>query len=123
MGYDIYITRKENWFDEEPQISLDEWRSLVASDSEMCLDGHAEAKLSGGAVLGMESDGLAVWTVYPRNVVDGNMAWFDYRAGNVVVKNPDAAILGKMWRIAQRLHARVQGDDCEFYGADGNVGP
>ncbi|NYH26059.1 hypothetical protein GGD40_005630 [Paraburkholderia bryophila] len=49
------------------------------------------------------------------------MAWFDFRAGNVVVKNPDTAILLKMWLIAQKLGARVQGDDCEIYGVDGNI--
>ena len=43
MGYDVHITRKENWFDDEPQIDIDGWRDLVASDEEMRLDGYAEA--------------------------------------------------------------------------------
>lgn len=49
------------------------------------------------------------------------MAWFNFDRGDVVVKNPDAEILAKMWAIAQKLGARVQGDDGELYGANGNV--
>jgi len=121
MGYDVRITRKTNWFDDEPQIDIDEWRDLVASDEEMRLDGYAEAKVGSGAVLRVESEGLAVWVAYSGHAANGNMAWFDFGRGDVVVKNPDAEILAKMWEIAQKLGARVQGDDCEFYGADGNV--
>jgi antitoxin component HigA of HigAB toxin-antitoxin module len=29
------------------------------------------------------------------------LAWFDFRNGNVVVKNPDSEILQKMWSLAQ----------------------
>ncbi|KWK77448.1 hypothetical protein [Burkholderia ubonensis] len=121
MGYDVHITRKANWFADEPQIDIDEWRTLVASDKEMRLDGYAEAKVGGGAVLRVESEGLAVWVAYSGNAASGNMAWFNFDRGDVVVKNPDAEIFAKMWAIAQKLGARVQGDDGELYGANGNV--
>jgi hypothetical protein len=62
MGYDVHITRKQNWFDDEPRISLGEWKSVVMSDDEMRLDGHAAATVGGGAILRVESEGLAVWT-------------------------------------------------------------
>ncbi|QYD69271.1 hypothetical protein KZJ38_02485 [Paraburkholderia edwinii] len=64
---------------------------------------------------------VAVWIAYPKHAVDGTTAWFEYRADNVVVKNPDAAIPGEMWTIAQRLWARMQEDDCEFYNAERHV--
>ncbi|WP_207000839.1 hypothetical protein [Trinickia mobilis] len=121
MGYDIHITRKENWFDDEPQINLEEWKALVASDTEMRLDGYAEAKVGSGAILRVEREGLSVWKAYSGHGANGNMAWFSFRGGDIVVKNPDAEILAKMWKIAQKLSARVQGDDCERYGADGSV--
>jgi hypothetical protein len=121
MGYEIHITRKENWFDDEPKISLDEWKSYIASDPEMRLDGYAEAALPSGNVLRVESDGLSVWTAYSKHGVDGGMAWFDFRTGNLVVKNPDSEILAKMWMIAEKLQARVQGDEGEIYDANGNV--
>jgi hypothetical protein len=115
MGYDVHITRKGNWYDEGgPAISLKEWTEYLSHDSDMRLDGYAEAKVGGGS-LRMESTGLAVWTGYPAHTEGERMAWFDYRQGNVTVKNPDDEILRKMSSIASRLSARVQGDDCEFY--------
>jgi len=122
MGYDVHITRKGNWFDESgPKIGIDEWKALVLSDPDMRLDGYASAVVGDGSVLRVDSEGLAVWTTYAGTGVGGNMAWFDFRQGNVVVKNPDGAILGKMWQLARKLDAKVQGDECEVYGADGNV--
>ncbi|WP_042409939.1 hypothetical protein [Streptacidiphilus carbonis] len=33
MGYDVHITRRENWWDEEGQdISVAEWEAVVAAD-------------------------------------------------------------------------------------------
>ncbi len=122
MGYDVHITRKENWFDEEgPSISLEEWISLVGADPGMLLEGFAEAATPSGEKIRVESEGLSVWTAYSGHGKDGNMAWFDLRAGCVVVKNPDEEILKKMYEIARRLGAKVQGDDGEVYGSDGNL--
>ena len=91
----------------------------MASDPEMRLDGFAEAPVDGG-VLRVESPGLSVWTAWSGHEKDGNMAWFDWRSGEVVVKNPDAEILRKMHALARLLAAHVQGDDGEIYGAHGN---
>ncbi|PMS36265.1 hypothetical protein B0G57_107267 [Trinickia symbiotica] len=122
MGYDVHITRTSNWFDESgPKIGIDEWKAIAQSDSDMRLDGYASVVVGDGSVLRVDSEGLAVWIAYAGNGVNGNMAWFDFRNGNVVVKNPDSMILGKMWQLAQRLGAKVQGEECEVYGADGAV--
>jgi hypothetical protein len=121
MGYDVHITRKQNWSDKKgPEIPLAEWIAVVQSDREMRLDGYAETQVGDGKSLRIEKQGLSVWTAYSRNDEDGNKAWFDFRLGNVVVKNPDAEILQKMWLLAQALSARVQGDDGEFYDASGS---
>ena len=33
MGYDVYITRRENWWDEEGQdTSAAEWEAVIAAD-------------------------------------------------------------------------------------------
>ncbi len=88
MGYDLHITRAENWLDSEAMpISLDEWSAYVAADPEMRMDGYAEAEVD-GQILRVESDGLAVWVSYSGNGKDGNMAWFDYGRGEIVVKKP-----------------------------------
>jgi hypothetical protein len=102
MGYDVHITRKKNWCDQDgPEIPLAEWTSIVRSDQGMRLDGYAETRLENGRILRTENEGLAVWTEYSRQGEDGNLAWFDFRNGNVVVKNPDSKILQKMWSLAQ----------------------
>ncbi|WP_428241544.1 hypothetical protein [Gynuella sp.] len=119
MGYDLHITRKEEWFEEEgDQITLDEWNNFVNSSPDMRLDGYAEAETPNG-VLRVESEGLAVWTGYSGHDNDGNMAWFDYFEGNIKVKNPDDEIIKKMYQIAVALNAKVQGEECEVYGEDG----
>ena len=116
MGYDVHITRKEDWFDEDgPDISLSEWKEYVQSDQEMRLDNFAETQTSSGSTLRIENEGLAVWTAYSGHGQNGNMAWFDYRNGNVTVKNPDEEILDKMVDISGVLSAKVQGDEGELY--------
>ncbi|WP_321890312.1 hypothetical protein [Paraburkholderia bannensis] len=122
MGYNVHITRRENWFDERgPEIDINEWKALLLSDPDMRLDGYASAVVGSGSLLRIDSEGLAVWTAYAGTVAGRNMAWFDLRQGNVVVKNPDRVILEKMWELAQKLDAKVQGDECELYGASGSV--
>jgi hypothetical protein len=115
MGYDIRITRAENWTESDSNpITLDEWLRYLDGDPEMRLDYFAEADVGGG-ILRYENNRLAVWTAYSGHGVKGNMAWFDYRRGRVVVKNPDDEILGKMQRIASTLSAKVVGDEGECH--------
>jgi prepilin-type processing-associated H-X9-DG protein len=115
MGYDVHITRAEHWTESESApITLDEWLDYVAGDREMRMDNFAEAEVEGG-ILRYENEGLAVWTAYTGHGSKGNVAWFDYHKGRVVVKNPDNEILGKMRRIASTLGAKVMGDEGELY--------
>lgn len=119
MGYDIHITRKEQWFDEKGEnIELEEWLNFVKSSSDMRHDGFAEAETPNGT-LRIDSEGLSVWLGYSGHEKNGNMAWFYYSDGNIQVKNPDEEILKKMYKIAQELQAKVQGDDCEIYDENG----
>jgi hypothetical protein len=116
LGYDVHITRADDWSESETApITLEEWLAYVRSDPEMRLDGNASATSPAGDTLTYESEGLAVWTAYSQHEQDGNMAWFDHRGGEIVVKNPDPEILDKMCSIARALRARVQGDEGEPY--------
>ena len=121
MGYDLHVTRAEDWFDSENfPIHMDEWLSLVESDPEMRLDGYTEVVVPGeGVILRNEKDGIAVWTAWSKNGVDGNCAWFFYSDGEISVKNPDAEIRVKMFKIAKMLNAMVKGDDGENYDEQG----
>jgi hypothetical protein len=115
MGYDIHITRAEEWSESEANpITLDEWRAYVASDPEMRIDGFAETKTLDGTVLRLEGEGLTVWTAWPGEAEDDH-AWLECRLGRITVKNPDPLVLAKMCAIADRLGARVQGDEGEYY--------
>jgi hypothetical protein len=121
MGYDLHVTRAEEWYQSKMNpISLEEWVAYVRSDPEMRLEGYAEASVPNEGTLGYVSEGLAVWTAYSGGGKGGNFAWFDFQRGEVVVKNPDEEIIGKMCSVAKALSARVQGDDGEFYGEDLN---
>ena len=120
MGYDIHITRKENWFDEGGlEISLSEWLAYISNDSEMRLDGYAEATVGGGAALRVTDPSMAVWVAHPEHGERDGMAWLWLGGGNIVAKNPDKEILSKMYRISQVFSAKVQGDDGELYDCNG----
>jgi hypothetical protein len=116
MGYEVHITRAEEWSESEANpITFEEWRAYIKSDPEMRLDGFAEARTQDGGVIRIESEGLSVWTAWPGDQSEGNLAWMDHRNGRIAVKSPDAAILKKMCSIAEKLGARVQGDEGEIY--------
>lgn len=117
MGYELHITRQENWFDDDSsqQISFDEWIQVLSNDKDMRLDNFAEFTTTDGDTIRVESEGLSVWTKYSGNGLNGNYAWFDYRKGRIVCKNPDDEIISKMLDIAKLLNAKVQGDEEEIY--------
>jgi hypothetical protein len=121
MGYEAHITRKENWFDDGPEISLIEWLDVVRTDPEMRNDGYAETLVGGDSVLRVEDPSMSVWLTYPEHLEEGNMAWMWLSHGNIVTKNPDEEMIGKMFVLAQRLSAKVQGDEGEVYGIGGQL--
>ena len=115
MGYDVHITRTEDWLESESApITLEEWLGYIERDAEMALVRRAEAP---GVTY--ESEGLAIWMGYSKNQEGGTQAWFDFRKGRVVVKNPDRELLRKMHAVASAFNARVQGAEGELYDADG----
>jgi hypothetical protein len=94
MGCDVHITRVDDWTESETApIQLEEWIAYVRSDPEKRLDGHADASLGSGESWGMRTKGLAVWAAYSGHGRSGNMAWFDHRRGQIIVKNPAEEIL------------------------------
>src|SRR5262245_30471690 len=100
MGYDIHITRKELWFDEEgPIITAEEWLAYVATDAQLKLvPNDANHKV----ILNIKSPLI-------------REPWLIWRNGGIETKNPDEWLIAKMLLIASELNARVQGDDGELY--------
>ena len=104
MGYDLHITRAESWADNAgAEIGAEEWLAAVRADPELTL----------APDVGMGPH-FARWSGPSRH----DEPWLDWRAGNVYTKSPDSALLRKMVRLAERLGARVQGDDGELYTGD-----
>jgi len=99
MGYDVHITRKKDWCDEDgPVITAEEWLRYVASDPQLRLDPSSKR----------HSVTIDIQSEYP----DPWLEWFN---GEIYSKNPDEAIRAKMIQIAAALGAKVQGDDGETY--------
>lgn len=114
MGYELHITRKANWVDKEgPEITTEEWASVVAADPELEMVGVAHAKIDGEVVLTYTHEWLAQMVTHPR--LEEHGAWIDWTDGSIDVKNPDEVLIAKMCEIARKLGARVQGDEGEYY--------
>jgi hypothetical protein len=107
MGYDVHISRRENWFDDRgPIITVSEFEAAVEHDPDLVLvpvptdrngDPQPIAELASDSQLRRES----------------GLRW---RAGKISSKNPSDLVIEAMCRLAKTLDARVQGDDGELYG-------
>jgi hypothetical protein len=100
---------------------LEEWLAYIEKDDEFRHDGYAEITTPQGDVIRMENEGISVWTAYSNHGHGDGMAWFDYRRGRIVVRNPDQEILTKMAQVASVLNAVVQGDEGELYDTHGTI--
>jgi hypothetical protein len=100
MGYQVHITRAKHWAQNNGvEIPASEWHELVSGDPELRL---------------AASNGphFAIWNASAGQII----GWLDWNNGNITTKSPDEQLLAKMIEIAERLGARVQGDDGELYG-------
>jgi hypothetical protein len=103
MGYDLHITRKTSWSDEDgPAIELAEWQRHVAGDPELSTYDETGPDDAGK---------VASYAAY-----EGALYWSD---GEIRAKHPERPLVIKMVAIAAALGATVQGDDGETYGPDG----
>ncbi|GAA5120533.1 hypothetical protein JIN84_05715 [Luteolibacter yonseiensis] len=107
MGYDIYITRRDTWYDDEgPEITPEEWKAVVDADPRLILlDQDPENPLNAK----MHS------TPNPYHGV----RYFHYNTSDIRVKKPNKETLLKMLHIAKILGARVIGEADEIYAEDG----
>jgi hypothetical protein len=99
LGYDLHISRKPFWADEDgPAISLEEWLACAAEDPELRPDAENPSKKN--------------WVV---TLPEGSWPLWWELSGELLTKNPDPPAIAKMVRLASLLAARVQGDDGEVY--------
>ncbi len=98
MGYDLHITRKEFWADEDgPVIPFEEWANHVEADPDIEQD----------------ADNGKHDFLYVRHPEGPVPLWWN--EGEVYTKSPDKHTVRKLIEIAQSLGARVLGDDGESY--------
>jgi hypothetical protein len=88
-----------------------EWTEFIKTDKEFRLVEAAEAKNSQGEVIKLKAKGMAVWT----DPKDKSECYFYYQGGEISVKNPEDRIIAKMKTVAEKLKARVIGDEGEEY--------
>jgi len=99
MGYDVHVTRKEFWADEEgSEITLDEWLAYVRNDTE--IEADTENPSLENYVFISHLDKWPIW-------------WSE--DGRIYTKNPNELVTKKLLEIANALNAQVQGDDGEVY--------
>ena len=112
-GYDLHITKAKNWTEsKKTPISLKEWTGFVKADKEFRLVDAAEARNhTTGEFIKVQAEGMAIWT----DPKDKSECYFYYHAGEISVKSPNDKIITKMKAVAQKLKARVIGDEGEEY--------
>lgn len=121
MGYEVHITRKKDWRDEEgPAITLNDWLAYITSDPELSMEGFTVPHQAEGETIVIQRPGMAAWVGYSEYRKRNTVVWFTHFKDRVSVKDPDAEIIQKMYGIAQALNGSVQGDKGEIYDADGN---
>ena len=112
MGYDLHITRAEDWLDSaNAPITDAEWMAYAASDAELRVEGSYRTSSPGGTI----EHPIFGWTCDKT----GRKGALWHEDSHVAAKNPDPEFIKKMYRIATGLNARLQGDDGEIYGPDG----
>jgi hypothetical protein len=112
-GYDFHITRAKDWTESKKSpITLTEWTEFIKTDKEFRLVEAAEAKNpKTGEILRLKAEGMAVWT----DPKDKSECYFYYHEGEIRVKNPEDRTIAKMKVVAQKLKAKVIGDEGEQY--------
>ena len=82
MGYDLHITRKDCWAEEEDKrsISILEWKAYVKSDPDIVLDAENPDENNYLYIRADEN-----WPL-----------WFNPRLGNIYTKNPPDDVIKKL---------------------------
>jgi hypothetical protein len=121
MGYNLHITRRERWSNPVPNdITYEEWKQLADVDPEFRVCGssrwlvnvrlrEADSEPEPPEEIAETYDDYGLLT-------SGDYPSFGYHDGRVVVRGPnDAVTARKIFEVAGKLSAVVQGDEGEYY--------
>jgi hypothetical protein len=102
MGYDLHITRREDWTDSGSDITIDEWLSYVARDPLLELD--------------LTGDNGPYFVLVKGTSPDPDLDdWLNWHDGKLYSKSPRKKLVERMIKIAEDFEAKVQGQDGELY--------
>lgn len=123
MGYYVAILRSaDTKSTPDKPITREEWLACVKADPEMRVLPAGPMPSAGSPNFRVKELGDYVWWTGLPDVNDEGVVWFHFwKEGFIDVKNPNAAILHKMFEMANRLDARLQGEEGEEYGDHGVV--
>jgi hypothetical protein len=110
VGYDLHVTRAEDWMDaEQNPIPETEWLAAVQSDAELRVDtdSYYDRRGPNGATVRLHP---VAWLGDPSG---DTLFW--YERGEITTTNPTDEAVAKLKSIASRLRARLVGDDGEEY--------
>jgi hypothetical protein len=116
MGYDLHIIRRKNYedFEEESNISLEEWLAYIETDKSLELTNGYQVKIPGFAESYQNVPGFCNWKEHSANKGE-SAPWLDFGHGQISSKNSDDETIRKMIAIAKLLNGKVIGDDWEEY--------
>ena len=99
MGYDLHITKKDFWADENGQcISREDWNNYVKTDNQIQ---HNTKNSIDDFLVSLEREHFPLW--YNPDICE------------IYTNNPSKKVIDKLIKISEALGARVQGDDGEIY--------
>ncbi|KIR62761.1 hypothetical protein [Micromonospora haikouensis] len=112
MGYELHISRAEEYYDsEEHPIALVEWLTYAESNSALRVGGW----------LGWDEERQPI---YEHVCTDGSLVSLTWFEGAIEIKgNFDGDPYREFGSIAEGLQANLQGDDGERYTASGVLPP
>ena len=101
MGYNLYLTRADAWYDAESRpISREDWAAVVAADADLEWSRTDYVELESEA--GVVREYPAIWLRHPDRIP----FWYD--SGAIETKNPDQLTIRKLVELARRLDARCE---------------
>lgn len=120
MGYDLYITRKEDWSDVDGQdITFDDWIAYVTSDKSLRIDAARAAAADPRVASGAKEPSHVAWVDWPDREAGQREAWIWLERGNLVAADADLPFRQKLFLIAVAMNARLMGEDGEVYNSIG----
>lgn len=120
MAYDMHITRKTDWADQDgPEIEREEWMAYVLIDKSLQLDRDRAEAVDPRVASRTKEPTHVRWTGWEGRMEGVREAWMWLENGNVMASDADAAFRRKLFLVADSLNARLMGDDGEIYNSNG----